>query len=166
MVRKKAEGDEDERRAAARDAERAGERPSARGDTTGASKQRRHMGSRSTTTHDEKLRGQHQGKQSWRAGNLAEEELVDTAATEPARSYEGRGSPAYGDRHERVFRALTSAEQANEGEPVPLRDVARAADLPENEIRPILHDLVTVHRLATEIQTDAAGDLYGTAARL
>jgi hypothetical protein len=40
MVRKKVEGDEDQRRAAAREAERAGERPSARGAMTGASKQR------------------------------------------------------------------------------------------------------------------------------
>ncbi|MGK5531598.1 hypothetical protein ACSNOC_13505, partial [Streptomyces sp. URMC 129] len=43
MVRKKMEGDEDQRRTWAREAERVGERPSGRGTTTGASKQRTHV---------------------------------------------------------------------------------------------------------------------------
>lgn len=165
MVRKKVEGDEDERRAAAREAERAGESPSARGDTTGASKQRRHVESRGAATHEEKLGAQHRGKQSWRAGDLAEEELVDTAATEPARTFQGRGSPSYGEQHEQVFRALASAEQENNGDPVPLQDIAHAAGLPQEDVRTLLHDLVTVHRLATEVQTGPSGALYQIASR-
>ncbi|MDJ1132973.1 hypothetical protein [Streptomyces iconiensis] len=165
MVRKKVEGNEEERRAAAREAERVGERPSERGETTGASKQRRHMTSRNTLTHEDKLASQHRGKQEWRAGDLAEEELVDTAATEPARTFQGRGSPPYGDQHEQVFRALASTEADNGGNPVALQDVAQAAGLTDEDTRVLLHDLVSVHNLATEIQTNAEGALYTTSAR-
>ncbi|MEU2791441.1 hypothetical protein [Streptomyces sp. NPDC007100] len=61
MVRKKVEGDENQRRAAAREARRAGEAPSARQATTGASKQRAHEPEKAS--HEEKLATQHRGKQ-------------------------------------------------------------------------------------------------------
>lgn len=165
MVRKKVEGDEDERRAVARDAAKRGDSPSARGETTGASKQRRHVGPSGHPTHDEKLGAQHRGKQHWREGDLADEELVDTAATEPSRTFQGRGKPSYKDEHERVFRALATAEAANDGQAVPLQDVAQEAGLPQEEVRVLLHDLVSVHHLATEIQETSTGARYETAAR-
>lgn len=165
MVRKKVEGDEDQRRAAAHEAERAGDRPSARGETTGASKQRRHVADREMATHEEKLATQHRGKQGWREGELAEEELVDTAATESARTFEGRGNPSYGEQHEQVFSALTALEEESGGEGVALQDVAQAAGFSPEDTRVLLHDLVTVHRLVTEVQVGSAAAVYRTAAR-
>ena len=165
MVRKKVEGDEEERRAEARKATGDGESPSARGVTTGASKQRRHMGPSGSPDHQQKLGAQHRGKQSWRPGDLAEEELVDMAAAEPSRTFQGRGQPPYGEQHEQVFRALASAERENGGEPVQLHDVVHASGLPKDEVRTLLHDLVAVHHLATAIQNETTGALYETAPR-
>lgn len=156
MVRKKVEGDEEQRRAAARDAERAGERPSSRSTTTGASKQRTHMGAHEAT-HEEKIAAQHRGKPRWRAGDLAEEELRDTAAEEPARTYHGRGKPAYEQRHARVFESLAAAEEERGGRPVRVSDIARHARLGEDETRVLLHDLVTAHQLVAEIQDPGDG---------
>ncbi|MET9292016.1 hypothetical protein [Streptomyces sp. NPDC003077] len=154
MVRKKVEGNEEERRAAARAAREAGEPPSKRGATTGASKQRTHTGQRGSPTHEEKLRAQHRGKQEWRAGDLAEENVPDPAARDMNRSFQGRGKPAYGDDHERVFQALASAEQKHGGEPVSVAEIARTAHMGEEDTRVLLHDLVSVHRLATELQEE------------
>lgn len=71
MVRKKVEGNEDQRRAAARQARREGEAPSAQKETTGASKQRTHRPRHES--HEDKVAAIHQGKQGWqkdtKAGN-------------------------------------------------------------------------------------------------
>ncbi|URN13268.1 hypothetical protein LUW77_22365 [Streptomyces radiopugnans] len=71
------------------------------------------------------------------------------------RTFTGRGTPPYGEEHEKVFRALAAEEGRHPGEPVHLQDVSRAADLPEERTRVLLHDLVAVHKLATEVQEDA-----------
>src|SRR5690349_3261845 len=63
MVRKKVEGNEDQRRAAARQARREGKAPSAQKETTGASKQRSHRPRHES--HEEKVAAIHQGKQGW-----------------------------------------------------------------------------------------------------
>ena len=63
MVGKKVEGNEDQRRAAAREARREGTTPSALKETTGASKQPGHHGRHEP--HEEKVASIHQGKQSW-----------------------------------------------------------------------------------------------------
>ncbi len=166
MVRKKVEGDEDARRAEAHKAAADREAPSARGVTTGASKQRRHVGAGGPHTHEERVASQHRGKQEWRTGDLAEEGLVDTAAAEPSRDFTGRGSPSYSTQHEQVFRALAQAEGEHDGQAVPLPEVAQAAGFEEEDTRVLLHDLVAVHRLATEIQDSASGLAhYETAAR-
>ncbi len=60
MVRKKMEGDEDQRRRKARDAREQGVAPSAAQVTTGASKQRHHVEDKS---HEERIETIHQGKQ-------------------------------------------------------------------------------------------------------
>ena len=63
MVRKKVEGNEEQRARAARKARRAGRSPSAEHVTTGASKQRSHLQDRSTMRHRDRLESIHQGKQ-------------------------------------------------------------------------------------------------------
>lgn len=59
-MRKQMEGDSEQRRAAAREAKERGESPSEGGVTTGASKQRPHLGNEAT--HEEKLQGAGHGK--------------------------------------------------------------------------------------------------------
>ncbi|HZG03551.1 MAG TPA: hypothetical protein VE546_08260 [Streptomyces sp.] len=155
MVRKKTEGDEDRKRAAAREAERAGQEPSARGETTGASKQRTHLTGRSSLTHEERLGTRDRGKQGARS-------TPDTGAgpaAEPDRTFRGRGAPPYGEEHERVFRALATEEEKRPDGAVHLQDVSRAAGLPQERTRVLLHDLVTVHKLATEVQDTGSPDL-------
>jgi hypothetical protein len=154
MSGKKMEGDEDQKRAAARDAEEAGHRPSEWSETTGASKQRTHLTGRSTITHGERLETRDQGKQGWRSSDTG-----SRPAEQTERDFTGRGAPEYGEEHEKVFRALAAEESRHPGEPVRLQDVSRAADLPEERTRVLLHDLVAVHKLATEVQEGAAPDL-------
>ncbi|MFD1830216.1 MULTISPECIES: hypothetical protein [Streptomyces] len=153
MAGRKMEGDEDQKRAAAREAERVGRAPSERSATTGASKQRTHLTGRSSITHEEKLDTRHQGKQ----GQRADGGTGPRAPEETGRTFTGRGAPPYGEQHEKVFRALAAEEGRHPGEPVHLQDVSRAAGLPQEETRVLLHDLVAVHRLATEVQDDGSG---------
>jgi hypothetical protein len=61
MVRKKMEGNEDQRRAKARDAKKHGRTASEQGETLGASKQRQHLPQ--DEEHAEKLEAIHRGKQ-------------------------------------------------------------------------------------------------------
>ncbi|MEE1930897.1 hypothetical protein V1J52_22390 [Streptomyces sp. TRM 70351] len=161
MVRKKVEGDEDQRRRAALDAERAGRTPSGQGRTTGGSKQRTHVPGRHSLTHEEKTAPVHRGKQgdADRFGGERREEG-------PARTFEGRGHPAYGQNHERVFAAVADAERTH-GAPH-LDEVARAAGLGTEEARVLLHDLVSVHGLLAEVQggdTPDQGPRYETKPR-
>lgn len=147
MVRKKMEGDEAQRRAAARKAERAGERPSGQGTTTGASKQRTHLGT--STEHEEKMAAEHRGKQQW---------PVDTSGGAGPRAgpgpspFQGRGHPAYSAAHARVFETLTAAEAENGGEGVYLEEIARRSGVPQEQTRGLLHDLIVAHGLAAELQ--------------
>ncbi|GAA3656864.1 hypothetical protein ACG5V6_00255 [Streptomyces chitinivorans] len=163
MSGKKMEGDEDQKRAAAREAERAGQQPSERSETTGASKQRTHLTGRSAITHEERLETRDQGKQGRRAADTG-----PRPAGQTGRTFTGRGAPPYGEEHEKVFRALAAEEGRHPGEPVHLQDVSRAAELPEERTRVLLHDLVAVHKLATEVQEDAGpgtGPRYETKPR-
>ncbi|WP_165985475.1 hypothetical protein [Streptomyces sp. YIM 98790] len=155
MVRKKVEGDEDQRRAAAHAAEKAGERPSSRGETTGASKQRTHVTHRSALTHEEKTASVHRGKQ----GSEQEATWGPKPAPAGGHTFVGRGAPEYGPDHERVFQALSAAEEEHGGEGVYLPEIARLAGLPLEEVRLLVHDLVVVHGLATELQGTDRPDL-------
>ncbi|MFF9161535.1 hypothetical protein ACF081_14905 [Streptomyces longwoodensis] len=151
MVRKKMEGDEEQRRAAAREAAAAGESPSARNETTGASKQRTHLRHGGSVTHDDRIAAQHRGKQQWRAGDLAEQPVKDPAAAGAERTFVEGERQEYTPEHERVFQAVTAGQAAHDGDAVVLDDIARRADLPPDETRALLHDLTRVHRLVTEL---------------
>ncbi len=158
MVRKKMEGDEEQRRAAAREAERAGERPSARSATTGASKQRAHL--TASADHDEKTESVHRGKQRSAADIRAEPERPPRPSAGPEeRSYTGRGAQEYSPAHEQVFQAVAEAEQQHSGEGAHLDEVARIAGLTPVETRALLHDLITTHGLVSELQRVDSPDL-------
>ncbi|WP_059009747.1 hypothetical protein [Streptomyces specialis] len=159
MVRKKVEGDEDQRRAWAREAERVGELPSGRGTTTGASKQRTHVPHRSSLTHDEKTEPLGRGKQRQEQEEVAAERRADRPTPPVGRTFTGRGRPEYGADHEKVFQALGDAERRHGGEAVYVQEVARTAGLPDERTRVLLHDLVSTHRLVTELQGTDRPDL-------
>lgn len=163
MVRKKVEGDEAQRRAAARAARRSGQAPSAWGQTTGASKQRTHLPGRHALAHEDKLGYADRGKQG--------EPVVTEAPArqQPGHDFRGRGAPDYGEAHERVFRAVAQAEEEHGADGVYLEDISRAAGMPVGETRALLHDLVAVHRLVTELSGADDPDLgprYETKPRL
>jgi hypothetical protein len=144
MVRRKVEGNEDQRRAAARQARREGEAPSAQQETTGASKQRSHRPRHES--HEEKVAALRQGKQDWPRD-------TEAGTTQQAADYEQGKRFAdhedYTDEHARVFSTLTDAQQAHDGEAVYLDEVARRSGLPTELTRELLHDLAAVHRLVT-----------------
>jgi hypothetical protein len=158
MVRKKVEGDEDQRRAAAREARAAGEEPSAASVTTGASKQPHHLTHRDSLTHEERLAERHRGKQGSDVipGSAAGRGAQVSGA---GRTFPERGRPDYDPAHERVFRALSEVEAAHGGEAVYLEEIAGAADLPLEETRLLLHDLVAVLKLVTELEGVDTPDL-------
>jgi hypothetical protein len=155
MVRKHMEGDEQQRRAAAQEARRIGDAPSAHGVTTGASKQRRHLPDRDSLSHEEKIGSLHRGKQQWRTGDLAEKTVRDPSAQDADRSFSGRERPDYTERHEQVFKAVSAVQEHQGGEAAYLQAIARAAGLDQEETRVLLHDLTRVHGLVTAL---AAGD--------
>lgn len=157
MTGKKVEGNEEQRRAAAREARRAGVSPSARGETTGASKQRTHLSHHHS--HEEKLASVHRGKQWWDATADADAELVDSEALEPERSFAGRSGAGYTGEHERVFAALAEAQRASGGEAVYLDEIAGGSGLPREQVRILLHDLTRTHRLVTELDGSEQPDL-------
>ena len=89
----------------------------------------------------------HRGKQ--RQPDAEDEQPAPVPPTGP--EFPGRDAPRYTARHERVFTALSETERQRSGEPAALEDIAHAAGLPRDEVRALLHDLVTVHRLVTEL---------------
>ena len=157
MVGKKVEGNEEQRRAAARQARLQGETPSALKETTGASKQRSHLGRHEP--HEKKMAAVHQGKQEWQASREAEADVRDTVAPGSGQPSPAPGSREYTAAHERVFTAIVAAQQAHDGEGVYLDEVARASGLDPKRTRALLHDLVTIHRLVTEMQGGDVPDL-------
>jgi hypothetical protein len=153
MVGKKVEGNEEQRRAAAREARREGVAPSALKETTGASKQPGHKPRHAP--HDEKVDSIHEGKQSWRETVPDPEPADDT----PAVDFGGRGKPEYSEDHARVFTALTLAQEERGGEGVYLDEIADGAGLPESRTRELLHDLTTVQNLVSELEGSDTPDL-------
>ncbi|TDC24953.1 hypothetical protein E1265_08225 [Streptomyces sp. 8K308] len=151
---KKMEGNEVQRRRAARDAQLAGDLPSARKSTTGASKQR------GSPRVGKEAQLPHRGKQR----ELAEERAEQRRASQPplpppGRTYGGRGRPGYGPDHARVFEALTEAERRHGGEGVHAPEIARTANLPVDRTRGLLHDLAVTHHLVTELKGADRPDL-------
>ncbi|MGX1267655.1 hypothetical protein [Streptomyces phaeoluteigriseus] len=73
------------------------------------------------------------------------------------RSFMSRGP--YTEAHELVFQALTRIQREHRGEAAHLEEVADASGLPQEETSELLHDLVTVHGLATELAGSDTPDL-------
>ncbi|MFD5267890.1 hypothetical protein [Streptomyces sp. NPDC058335] len=73
------------------------------------------------------------------------------------RSFMGRGP--YTEAHELVFQALTRLQREHQGEAAHLEEVAAASGLPPDETSELLHDLVTVHGLATELAGSDTPDM-------
>ena len=141
MVRKKVEGDEEQRRASAREARQAGQAPSAAGRTTGASKQRHHVAG--SESHSEHLEGIHRGKQqlSEAPRPLQHREHVreDRGATvepepidRPPVSVTAGGVELDAEQA-RVYQAVADLEARDE--PGYLQEVATAAGLPVDQTR-------------------------------
>jgi hypothetical protein len=154
MVRKKTEGNEKQRRAAARQARAAGTSPSALKETTGASKQRTHVPRHNT--HEEKAATVREGKQQWQAREPgAAVTNVDLGLN---RTFDAEREDFTAD-HQQVFHALTEAQATNGGEGVYLDEIARVSGLPQERVRSLLHDLIAVHRLVTELDRTDTPDL-------
>jgi hypothetical protein len=152
MVGKKVEGNEEQRRAAARQARQEGTTPSAQKETTGASKQRSHLPRHAS--HERKMSAVHQGKQEWQASREAEADVRGPA--EPPRTFDGSETSEYTTDHEQVFAALTDAQQANGGEAVYLDEIAQRSGQDRDRTRTLLHDLTEIHHLVTQLhQTDS-----------
>ena len=73
------------------------------------------------------------------------------------RSFMSRGP--YTEAHELVFRALIRIQREHHGEAAHLEEVAGASGLPPDETSELLHDLVTVHGLATELAGSDSPDM-------
>lgn len=160
MSGKKVEGNEEQRRAAARRARRHGTDPSARKETTGASKQPGHVSRHEA--HDAKVAAIHQGKQRWQAIEARLESPARGAAGENARGKDpmfGAGNPEYTSEHEKVFTAVVAAQEEHGGEGVHLDEIARRSDLPRARVRELLHDLATAQRLVAEREGPDSPDL-------
>ena len=153
MVRKKTEGNEEQRRAAARRARSHGAAPSARKEATGASKQRGHLPRHEV--HDRKIEAVHQGKQAWQPREARQAGAADADCTPSF----GPGVPDYTEEHERVLNALAEAQDAHGGEGVYADDIARRAGLPRDRVRTLLHDLSAEHRLVTQLRGSDSPDL-------
>ncbi|WP_199742308.1 hypothetical protein [Streptomyces triticirhizae] len=159
MVRKKVEGNEVQRRAAARSAREAGERPSARNVTTGGSKQRTHVPRRNSLDHEERMEPLERGKQRVEAAEQAAERAEPPPAPPPGRSFTGRTDPGYGQEHQAVFQAVAQAERRHDGNAVYAHEVARTAGLPHDRTKVLLHDLVASQRLVTKLERTDDPDL-------
>ena len=158
MAGKEVEGNEEQRRAAAREARREGSTPSAEKVTTGASKQPSHLSRH--VPHEEKAARRHEGKQQWRAEWEAAAKPGHRGDAEPQVSpFAGRGRPGYTEAHEQVFAALTAAQAANGGDAVYLDEVARGSGFPADQTRALLHDLAEVDHLVTILQGTDTPDL-------
>jgi hypothetical protein len=153
MAGKQVEGNQDQRRAAARDARRDGVAPSALKETTGASKQPGHKPHHAP--HEEKVDSIHEGKESWRE-TVPDPEPADDA---PPVDFSGRNGSNYTEDHARVFTALTLAQEEHNGEGVYLDEIADGAGLSESDTRALLHDLTTVQNLVSELDGSDTPDL-------
>jgi hypothetical protein len=149
MAGKKMEGDEDQRRAAAREARESGLEPSEAGVTTGASKQPAHLRHQDSLTHEERLAERHRGKQQ---GLRPQHPTAGPQPPQAAPSEDTAGGRDYDADHQRVFGALAEAEAAHGGDAVYVQDVADAAGLPVDRTRALLRDLVRVQKLVTELE--------------
>jgi hypothetical protein len=148
MVRKKVEGNSEQRQAAAHGARRAGSAPSMEQATAEPSKQRAHLQGTHAKTCEQRIDTPHQGKQQRRADTV---HTSARGAGEPQVPHSGHGRRGYSRQHERVYQALVRAQAAHGDEAVYLDVIARTAGMSRQDTRATLHDLVAVHGLATEL---------------
>src|SRR3954465_11083072 len=147
MAGKKMEGDEDQRRAAAREARESGLEPGEAGVTTGASKQPTHLRHQDSLTHEERLAERHRGKQQELRPQPQAPAAQPPEAAPPDDTVGGHDADL-----EHVFRALTEAQAAHGGDAVYVQDVAEVARLPVDRTRALLRDLVRLQKLVTELE--------------
>ncbi|MFF8193349.1 hypothetical protein ACF05L_21385 [Streptomyces bobili] len=88
-------------------------------------------------------------------GNRGDDEARHRSAL--GRSFMARGP--YTEAHELVFQALTRVQREHQGEAAHLEEVAGASGLPPDETSGLLHELVTVHGLATELAGSDSPDM-------
>jgi hypothetical protein len=157
MVNKKVEGDEQQRRARARQARESGSTPSAELVTTGGSKQPHRTDHKDP--HQERLAANTRGKQQGSAPQPAGRPMPNL--TDQWARWRGGRPPITGSQSRtidlseeqgQVYRAVADLEAR--GEPVYLNRVAHAVGRPELETRRILGDLLD----ANLVQEVAAPD--------
>lgn len=168
-MRKQTEGDNQRRRAAARDARRHGDAPSERGVTTGASKQRRHLGNEAE--HDEKIAGPGWGKQDPQryAAGPRPGSVPSTAApraSSPPRSPAPSSRPGeLSGTAARAFEAIATVE-TRDGAAVSAQAIASAASLDVSDLERALDELVRVHDVVIELPVDDGDGLGGPVYRI
>jgi hypothetical protein len=93
------------------------------------------------------------------AARAPEDPLTGPAVQGAGAAFARYGHPGYSERHEQVFLALVKAQTQHGGDAVYLDVIARTADLPREETRRLLYDLVAVYRLASELPGTDDADL-------
>lgn len=165
-MKKQMEGDNDQRRAAAADARDEGRSASEDGATTGASKQRRKLGS--DANHEERLRGSARGKQQPRQFSpdpkpgstpsrrgADEPPLAQTDGFPPRRESEHARAGELNERDERVLRSLADLEDEDSAPTV--TEIAREAGLEADEAMTVMQRLINDHDVVQELPAEAAG---------
>lgn len=171
-MKKQTEGDNEQRRAGARDARDDDRAASEDGVSTGASKQRRKLGSEAT--HEERLTGGSHGKQAGRSGpdpkpgsTPSVRAGLSDGRTDafPSRSGEQHASPGdLNDEDQRVLRAV--AELEDEDSAPTLVEIADEAGVETDETITALQRLINEHDVVHEILADeGAGPRYEIKAR-
>lgn len=165
-MKKQMEGDNDQRRAAAADARDEGRSASEDGATTGASKQRRKLGS--DAEHEERLRGSAQGKQQ--PGQFSPEPkpgstpsrrgadeppLTQTDGFPPRRVSDHARAGDLDERDERVLQTLARLEDEESAPTV--TEIAHEADLDADEAMTVMQRLINDHDLVQELPAGAVG---------
>ena len=169
------EGDNRQRRERAKNARGEGDVASSQGVTTGASGQRRHLGS--DADHEERIAGSGWGKQQPdRVAADPRPGSIDTrggmATTPPPTSYRRGGTGGepgdLDDDEERVFEAIVRLELQDGASP--LGRIAKEVGMAQQEVGPVVRRLVNHHDVVQELPGDAAspdfGACYGTKARV
>jgi hypothetical protein len=160
MTSKKMEGDENQRRARARQAKEAGSTPSAELVTKGASKQPHRTGQKEP--HEERLAAGKRGKQQ-----SPDPEPIRPPTPSPAEQWSRRetgqkptagrgGTINLSEEQGEVYEAVAELEAT--GEPVYLSRIAAATRQPELEARRIVGDLLDAN-LLQEVATPDQPDL-------
>lgn len=173
-MKKQMEGDNEQRRAKAKEARDEGRLPSEDGVTTGASNQRRTLPNRAD--YEERLTGSGWGKQQPdrvarqpRPGSRSPEAAAtgapgDTEGFPPRSEVQDVEPGALTPEDEQVFEAIARLE--GERDAPTLGDIADAAGLPVDEAEPAVQRLIDRHDVVRELPaTDEVGRRYAVKSR-